>query len=87
MRECVYFFAGLKVPDPVCMCAIEVDSISQQRALDLALANLTREDPSLRYNHNSRLNINHLEQLAFSEDLVIGMCLEWKRIQRLCRRF
>ena len=39
---------GIKVPDPVFMCSIEADTPSKQRALDRALANLTREDPSLR---------------------------------------
>ncbi|XP_077988900.1 ribosome-releasing factor 2, mitochondrial-like [Glandiceps talaboti] len=40
--------AGLDVPEPVFFCTIEAPSISQQKALDTALASLMREDPSLQ---------------------------------------
>ena len=40
--------AGLVIPDPVFFCSIEVASLVYQKQLDLALANLSREDPSLR---------------------------------------
>lgn len=36
------------VPDPVYFCSIEAPSLSQQLALDNALAQLQREDPSFR---------------------------------------
>lgn len=40
--------AGVSVPDPVFYCTIEPPSLAQQKQLELALANLSREDPSLR---------------------------------------
>ena len=40
--------AGIQVPDPVYFCSIEPPSMSKQKALELALAKLAREDPSLR---------------------------------------
>ena len=40
--------AGMIIPDPVFFCSVEVESLAYQKQLDLALANLTREDPSLR---------------------------------------
>ena len=39
---------GVEVPDPVFFCSIEPPSLSKQKALEQALRNLTREDPSLR---------------------------------------
>ena len=39
---------GVEVPDPVFFCSIEAPSLSKQKALEQALRNLTREDPSLR---------------------------------------
>ncbi|XP_072929638.1 ribosome-releasing factor 2, mitochondrial isoform X2 [Epargyreus clarus] len=39
---------GTTIPDPVFLCSIEPPSISYQNALDTALAELQREDPSLR---------------------------------------
>ena len=38
----------MEVPDPVFFCSIEPPSLSKQKALEQALRNLTREDPSLR---------------------------------------
>ena len=40
--------SGIKIPDPVFFCCIEPPSMSKQKALELALKNLAREDPSLR---------------------------------------
>ncbi len=40
--------AGIELPDPVFFCTIEPPSMGKQKQLDLALANLAREDPSLR---------------------------------------
>ena len=40
--------AGIQVPDPVYFCSIEPPSMSKQKALEMALAKLAREDPSLR---------------------------------------
>ncbi|XP_063831183.1 ribosome-releasing factor 2, mitochondrial [Ostrinia nubilalis] len=39
---------GTTIPEPVFLCSIEPPSIAYQNALDIALAELTREDPSLR---------------------------------------
>ena len=38
----------MSVPEPVFFCSIEPPSLSYQKNLDLALSNLTREDPSLK---------------------------------------
>lgn len=40
--------AGAIIPDPVFFCAIEAPSHGQQAALDKALNELQKEDPSLR---------------------------------------
>ena len=40
--------AGVAPPHPVFFCSVEPPSLSQQKQLDIALANLEREDPSLR---------------------------------------
>ncbi|XP_064623058.1 ribosome-releasing factor 2, mitochondrial-like [Lineus longissimus] len=40
--------AGLDVPDPVFFCSVELQSLSQQKQLDHALACLQREDPSFK---------------------------------------
>ena len=47
---------GVEVPDPVFFCSIEPPSMSYQRALDRALANLAREDPSFRVENNEETN-------------------------------
>ncbi|XP_071540183.1 ribosome-releasing factor 2, mitochondrial isoform X1 [Panulirus ornatus] len=39
---------GVQVPEPVFFCSVEAPSISQQKALEEALSQLQREDPSLR---------------------------------------
>ncbi|KAK8747294.1 hypothetical protein OTU49_016731 [Cherax quadricarinatus] len=39
---------GVKVPEPVFFCSVEAPSTSQQKALDAALIQLQREDPSLK---------------------------------------
>ncbi|XP_065176025.1 ribosome-releasing factor 2, mitochondrial-like [Sycon ciliatum] len=39
---------GMRVPEPVFFCTVEVESAAHQQALDHALACLAREDPSLR---------------------------------------
>ncbi|CAH0594497.1 unnamed protein product [Chrysodeixis includens] len=39
---------GTSIPEPVFLCSIEPPSLSQQQALETALAELQREDPSLR---------------------------------------
>lgn len=39
------------VPEPVFFCSIEPPSLAYQTALDQALADLQREDPSLRVTH------------------------------------
>ena len=53
-----FFFrlAGVQIPDPVFFCSIEPPSMSAQKSLDLALANLAREDPSLRIEVNEDAN-------------------------------
>ncbi|KAK8383669.1 hypothetical protein O3P69_015843 [Scylla paramamosain] len=38
---------GVEVPDPVFFCSVEAPSTSQQKALEMALVQLEREDPSL----------------------------------------
>ncbi|XP_076043139.1 mitochondrial ribosome recycling factor 2 [Oratosquilla oratoria] len=43
-----HLLLGVQVPDPVFFCSIEAPSSSQQKTLELALANLQREDPSLK---------------------------------------
>merc|ERR1711976_280980 len=48
--------AGVQIPDPVFFCSIEPPSMSAQKSLDLALANLAREDPSLRIEVNEDAN-------------------------------
>lgn len=44
---------GGLIPDPVFFCSIEAASQSQQGALDNALSELEREDPSLKVNINN----------------------------------
>ena len=46
------FSVGARVPDPVFFCSIEPPSLSYQVALETALQELQREDPSLRVNKN-----------------------------------
>lgn len=48
----VLFGTGNKVPEPVFFCSIEPPSQAYQSALDLALLELQREDPSLRVSHD-----------------------------------
>ncbi|XP_033217185.1 ribosome-releasing factor 2, mitochondrial isoform X2 [Belonocnema kinseyi] len=43
-----FFSRGARVPDPVFFCSIEPPSLSYQVALDNALQELQRQDPSLR---------------------------------------
>ncbi|VEN49354.1 unnamed protein product [Callosobruchus maculatus] len=43
---------GVTPPEPVFFCSIEPPSLSQQTALEHALHELQREDPSLRVSHN-----------------------------------
>lgn len=45
-------FLPTKIPDPVFFCSIELPSMSYQTALDIALQELEREDPSLRVTLN-----------------------------------
>ncbi|KAF7991867.1 hypothetical protein HCN44_010668 [Aphidius gifuensis] len=45
-------FIPTKIPDPVFFCSIELPSMSYQTALDIALQELEREDPSLRVTLN-----------------------------------
>jgi elongation factor G len=40
--------SGTVVPEPVFICSVEPPSAAQQAALEAALAELAREDPSLR---------------------------------------
>lgn len=47
------FGIGRTVPEPVFFCSIEPPSISYQSALDTALNELQREDPSLRVTYNA----------------------------------
>lgn len=42
---------GIKIPDAVYFCSIEPESLRFQRDFDIALAQLQREDPSLRINY------------------------------------
>lgn len=46
------FTVGANIPDPVFFCSIEPPSLSYQRALETALEELEREDPSLRVTYN-----------------------------------
>lgn len=39
------------IPEPVFFCSIEPPSLAYQASLDQALADLQREDPSLRVTH------------------------------------
>ncbi|XP_020287583.1 ribosome-releasing factor 2, mitochondrial isoform X2 [Pseudomyrmex gracilis] len=43
-----FFASGVNLPDPVFFCSIEPPSLSTQSALETALQELQREDPSLR---------------------------------------
>ncbi|XP_029168268.1 ribosome-releasing factor 2, mitochondrial [Nylanderia fulva] len=43
-----FFASGTNLPDPVFFCSIEPPSLSAQSALEIALQELQREDPSLR---------------------------------------
>lgn len=43
-----FFASGVNLPDPVFFCSIEAPSLSTQSALEIALQELQREDPSLR---------------------------------------
>nr|XP_012217751.1 PREDICTED: ribosome-releasing factor 2, mitochondrial [Linepithema humile]XP_012217752.1 PREDICTED: ribosome-releasing factor 2, mitochondrial [Linepithema humile]XP_012217753.1 PREDICTED: ribosome-releasing factor 2, mitochondrial [Linepithema humile]XP_012217754.1 PREDICTED: ribosome-releasing factor 2, mitochondrial [Linepithema humile] len=43
-----FFASGVNLPDPVFFCSIEPPSLSAQSALETALQELQREDPSLR---------------------------------------
>lgn len=43
-----YFGTEAKIPEPVFFCSIEASSLSYQNALEQALTQLQREDPSLR---------------------------------------
>ncbi|XP_050296750.1 ribosome-releasing factor 2, mitochondrial [Anthonomus grandis grandis] len=47
------FGISARVPEPVFFCSIEPPSMATQNALDQALAELQREDPSLRVTYNS----------------------------------
>ncbi|XP_012272138.1 ribosome-releasing factor 2, mitochondrial [Orussus abietinus] len=47
------FTVGTNVPDPVFFCAIEPPSLSYQSALDVALEELGREDPSMRVSQDA----------------------------------
>ena len=51
-------FPYLHIPDPVIYATIEPASMSHQKKLEYALANLTREDPSLRVSYSGN---NHLD--------------------------
>ncbi|EPY49567.1 translation elongation factor G [Schizosaccharomyces cryophilus OY26] len=46
----------IPIPEPVCMAVLEPDSLKDEPKLLEALANLVREDPSLRYTQNSESN-------------------------------
>ena len=48
--------AGVHIPDPVFFCSIEAPSMSTQKALDIALSKLAREDPSLGIEINEDVN-------------------------------
>lgn len=48
---------SLTVPQPVFMCSIETYSSKDLRKLDDALKMLMKEDPSLRYNDDSKILI------------------------------
>nr|XP_022907162.1 ribosome-releasing factor 2, mitochondrial isoform X2 [Onthophagus taurus] len=50
------FSKGPKVPEAVFFCSVEPPSLSQQAALETALTQLQREDPSLRVNHDPDTN-------------------------------
>lgn len=47
------FLKGQQVPDPVFFCSIEPPSLAHQSALEVALAELQREDPSLRVTNDA----------------------------------
>lgn len=48
----VIFGVGATIPDPVFYCSIEPPSLAFQTPLDVALAQLLREDSSLRLTNN-----------------------------------
>ena len=46
-KEEIPVLGGIQVHSPVFLCSVESPSITVQRSLDMALACLQREDPSL----------------------------------------
>lgn len=44
---------GTTIPEPVFLCSIEPPSMAYQTALEKALEELQREDPSLRVTYNA----------------------------------
>ena len=48
------FNEGGQVPEPVFFCSIDPPSLSSQTALEVALSELQREDPSLRVTHDTQ---------------------------------
>ena len=57
-------FPYLDIPDPVIYATIEPASMSQQKKLENALANIEREDPSLRVNYIVETTKNQVRNLA-----------------------
>ncbi len=53
--------AGVTPPDPVFFCSVEPPSLMEQKKLDVALANLEREDPSLRVRNDEETGQTILE--------------------------
>ena len=47
---------GVSAPDPVYYCSIEAPSVSKIKALEVALENLQREDPSISVNFDRNTN-------------------------------
>lgn len=49
----VLFGINRTIPEPVFFCSVEPPSLSYQNALEKALKELQREDPSLRVSYNA----------------------------------
>lgn len=64
----------VSIPDPVLYATIEAGSLSEAKKLDLALANIAREDPSLRVRYGSGTeplsDLDHSEAIACSGDTI-----------------
>lgn len=70
------FGVGPQIPEPVFFCSIEPPSLAYQTALEQALNELQREDPSLRVTHDSETGQTVLSgaDFFFLLNLFLGVC-------------